>query len=216
MTENAKGTTEGKRVRLRSPNYPAILLQDAIEKARQLWDSEKRNAANVKVVAKHWGYNSVKSSGLLVSLAALKAFGLTQDTGSGDNRRVQLTDLAQKIILDARSVSPERDAAIRQAALQPKMHSELWNAWDQMPSDENLRHELIVKYHFNENTVGKFIEDYKETIRFAKLTKSDTVGAEVEDSEGKANGGRAISLTAPQHPPLPSLKPNMQEFVVPL
>lgn len=40
---------------------------------------------------------------------------------------------------------------------------------------------LIFDFKFNENTVDEFIKEYKETIRFAGLTNSDTVSPPGED-----------------------------------
>ena len=170
--------------RLRSPAYPGINLEMAIKRAQQFYDHEKRNAAPVSVALKHWNFKE-KSGGGMIAVAALKAFGLMADTGSGNKRNVQLTDAALRIILDQRQDSAEREAAIKAAAIRPKMHATLWKKWaTSLPSDDNLRHALVFDWKFNENTVGDFIKEYKDTIRFAKLSDSDTVSAGEDDIQG--------------------------------
>jgi hypothetical protein len=178
-TSNSKD--KQKAARLRSPNYPAINLETAIQRAQQFWENEKRNAANVTVATTHWGFKRPTSQSI-VTAAAVKSFGLFEDTGSGVDRKLKLSELALRIILDQRQTSPERDAAIKEAALKPTIHSKLWSRWGaQLPSDENLRHVLIFEYKFNENAVDSFIQEFKETIRFAKLSSSDTLSVVAED-----------------------------------
>src|SRR4051812_5063904 len=98
--ENGDQAADGKK-RLRSPAYPFISLKAAVERARIFYDKEKRNSANVQVAVKHWDYKA-KSSGGVQTVAALKAFGLMKDIGTGDARQVQLTELGLRIILDTR------------------------------------------------------------------------------------------------------------------
>jgi hypothetical protein len=174
-------TGNGKGRRLRSPSYPGITLEAALKLAKEFYNLEKRNTANIGVALQHWGFKP-KSSGGLVSVAALKSFGLLSDTGSGKDRKVQLTELALRIILDTRAESLERQQAIKEAALRPTIHSALWNKYGtNLPSDENLRHELIFDRKFNENSVGDFIKEYRDTIKLAKLVETDSISAGSED-----------------------------------
>lgn len=151
--------------RLRSPAHPIVDLKVALEKADEFYRLERRNAANPSVVLKHWGYEPKNSKAARV-LAALKQFGLMRETGE----KVQISDLALRILLDKRQDSPERQAAIREAALRPKIHASLKAEWPEtLPTDENLRHDLIFRWKFNENHVDKFIRQYRATLAFAKL-----------------------------------------------
>jgi hypothetical protein len=168
--------------KLRSPSYPGINLDDAIKRAQVIYDKEKRNAVNVKVAAEHWSM-SVKSSGALIAIAALKSFGLVRDEDEGQNRKIQLTELALRILLDTRPDSEERAAAVKRAALGPKIHADLWREYGaELPSDSNLEHALIFDHKFNPSAVGDFVREYKETIAFARLNSSDTLSQDPEDS----------------------------------
>jgi hypothetical protein len=178
---------QGKK-KERSPSYPGINLETAIARAKDLLDKEGQVPASVSVVASDWGMTE-KSSSTLVAISALKAFGLISDTGMGANRRLQVTDLARRIILDKRQDSQERSAAIKTAALNPKMHRTLWSKWgNNLPSEANMHHSLIFDHKFNANIIGDFIRLYKDTIRFAKLSESDKVTSEDGNNEEGGSG----------------------------
>lgn len=179
-------TEESKKKRLRSPAYPFINLEAAIKRAKTFYEREGRNAAPLTVTAKHWGYEP-KSSGSTQTAAALMSFGLMQDEGTGDKRKVKLSPNALRILLDTRTDSTEKEALIKQAALAPRIHQQIWGKWGATGvSDETLRHALLFEWEapFNENTVDGFIREYKDTIAFAKLTESDKVAP--EDGNGEA------------------------------
>jgi len=170
-----------KAARTRSPAYPAINLETAVKRAKEFYANEHRNPSTLTVVVGHWGF-AEKSSGGLTTAAALKSFGLMRDLEGTGVRKVQLTELALRIVLDERPDSRERAEAIKKAALLPKMHIFLWNKYGpELPSDANLRHELIFDWKFNENAVADFIQEYRQTISFAKLTESDKISISVED-----------------------------------
>jgi hypothetical protein len=178
----ASGEASAARKRTRSPAYPYVNLQEAIERAKQFHAREQRNAANTIVAGKHWGFTDGSSSGSQ-TIAALISYGLMQDEGTGDKRAVRLTNNALRILLDNRPDSQERDDLIRQAALSPKIHRQIWDKWETLPSDASLRHALLFEWEtpFNENSVDYFIKEFRDTIAFAKLSKSD----KIEGEDGK-------------------------------
>src|ERR1700736_3830256 len=87
MSDEPKGP---RKPRGRSPSYPAINLETAIQRARVLWETERQHAASVDTIVKHWGYKSLNGPAAL-SLAALKKFGLVEDEGAGPARTARLT-----------------------------------------------------------------------------------------------------------------------------
>jgi hypothetical protein len=195
MVESA---TANKPKKMRSPAYPGINLEIALKRARGLYDKERRNAVAYPVAVSYWGFGA-KSSGGLVSVAAMKGFGLVEDVERGaGGRSIKLTDLAFHILLDDRPNSQERAELIKQAALRPKIHASLWRKYGaELPSDSNLKHALIFDFKFNENTVDEFIKEYKETIRFAGIGASDTLSLLDEDKNngtdnGASDGGQAV------------------------
>lgn len=180
---------EDKKAITRSPSYPSTTLQEAIDKARTVWDHVKRNAVSTDKLPGYWKYGP-KSSGGRLTNAALKQFGLLEYVGSKKSGEVKLTELALKIILDSREPSPERDAAVKEAALKPAIYRELWTHWEgQLPSDDTIRTYLTLNKGFNEASVQGFITDFKKTISFAKLTPADTMsqagGGPDDEEEGE-------------------------------
>jgi hypothetical protein len=179
-------TVASKATRGRSPAYPFVPLGEALDRARQFFRIERKNSAPVHVAVKHWGYKE-KSSGGVQTIAALKSFGLMQDAGSGHERKVKLTDLGRLIVEDERIDSLERDDLIKRAALMPKIHATLWSRYrGDLPSHDNLRHELKTEFKFNPNVIDNFIDEYKDTISFSRLSNSDVLSSEVGGGGNKA------------------------------
>jgi hypothetical protein len=166
----------------RSPAYPGINLAQAIKRADEFYQEERRNPASFNAASAHWGYKPT-SSGALVTAAALKNFGLLTELDSGaGGRTFKISDLGMKIVADKRPESSERDAAIRQAALSPKIHRELWRKYNgNLPSDTELAHRLLWDWNFNENVIPVFVKQFRDTIAFAKLVESDKVSLGDED-----------------------------------
>ncbi|HEY4356411.1 MAG TPA: hypothetical protein VGN16_11735 [Acidobacteriaceae bacterium] len=173
----------------RSPTYPSINLQQAIKRAAEFYAAEGRNPASFRAAVKHWDY-SEKSSGALLTASAVKSFGLLDELDSSGGRTFQISALGLKIVADKRPESPERDTAIREAALRPKIHAEIWRRYNgQLPSDAELQFRLENDWHFNLNAINPLIRELRDTIAFAKLKASDKVGEEeVEGGEGEADG----------------------------
>jgi hypothetical protein len=200
MATSAKVTPleNDDRKRMRSPAYPYINLETAIKRAKEFYAKEQRNAAPLRVAVKHWGYEE-KSSGGTQTAAALISFGLLGDEGTGDKRKVKLTENALRIVLDTRVDSEDRSKAIRSAALTPKIHQQLWRKWgNNIPSLETLKHTLVLDWKppFNPAAVDGFIKEYKDTIAFAKPDSSATVPLadgdttpELEEEQGGGDKG---------------------------
>jgi hypothetical protein len=180
---NEQASDKGKKKEGRSPGYPAIDLPAALERVRTIMDKEKRNYANTATILNHWGYGSKSSQGFVV-LAALKKFGLLEDEGIGDARKMKLTDLAWRILIDDREESKERLEAIQEAALRPHIHRQIWDEYPGgLPSDENLRFRLLMEWkpRFTSGAVDGFIAEFRRTIAFAKLEKGDILSGHEKD-----------------------------------
>ena len=72
--------------RQRSPNYPGVDLEEAIEASQTLYQHFQRGEFTLEDAAKAWKYTSV-SGPVRVKLAALRQFGLI-DGKKGDNPRL--------------------------------------------------------------------------------------------------------------------------------
>ena len=129
-----------------------------------------------------------------------------QDSGRGTERRAGLTDLAADILL-APDDEPTRIQAIREAALGPQIHQELWDQFGRdLPSDSNLRYQLIRQRGFSESGADDLIGEYRRTLEFANLDGDDNItqtepvkSEKAEDnmspaSSGQRDGDRVVYL----------------------
>lgn len=165
-----------KKARTRSPAYPYLALPEALERTAQLRRAEGRHAVSVSVAMQHWGYKAESSTGYSC-IAALKKYGLVDEEGVGENREVRLSPLALALLLDGDAGSPERAAALRTAALNPRIHAELWERYGpELPSDQTLRRFLLLEKNFNEASVDEFVAEYRATIAYAGLSEPGAAG----------------------------------------
>lgn len=173
-----------KRHKGRSPAYPAISLDLAIERAQIIWDRERRHPAAIPVIQSHWGVKAGSGSAN-VAIAALKRFGLLSDDGQGERRTGRLTDLAVEILL---STDPDqadhRHNLIRTAALLPVIHHELWEKYGgALPSDANLIRELVMGRNFTHSGANEFISQFRKTLAYAGLDEQTPPSPPQEEHE---------------------------------
>jgi hypothetical protein len=194
------------RARHRSPNYPFINLEKAIDRARQIYDADRRHDVAVRVASeKRWEYKPGSSQGDQ-TVAALRAYGLVEVSGAGDKRMVRISDRAYRILANAQDATDR----IKDAALSPAIHAELWDKYgtEGLPSDDTIRNYLLFEREngrFNEDVVDSFIARFKDTISFAKLDSSDKVRAAVlgglNDEETHEGDNKVPMIQAPVQPP---------------
>lgn len=170
MSEEHGGTRKPKG---RSPSYPAINLEVALQRAQEVYARDRQHPTPVTGLPSYWGYRSLNGPASL-SLAALKKFGLLEDEGSRDARRARVTDLAVSIL--AHPDATQRKAAIEEAALRPAIHQEMWDRYGpSLPSDANLLWELTRDRGFTESGAKEFLREYKATIAYAELSEPTQV-----------------------------------------
>jgi len=172
---NNENQTE-KPKRKRSPAYPGINLQIALDFVRKLKEHQGEHPTHPQVVFQVWGYKG-HTGPAAVALAALNYFGLIDDEGTGEDRRVKISQLALSILWDNREDTSEHDEAIKKAALNPKMHKKIWEHFrgHLPPTDAGLRWYLLNDEKFSEGGADEFIRQFRHTISFAKLESSDKI-----------------------------------------
>lgn len=153
----------------RGPSYPWIDLEEAIAAIRKIYDYTKKAAAPTDaVVANALGY-SLKSSGGVKTIAALKAYGLIEES----DQNIKITDRAYRIIIDVAD-SPERKQAIKDAALSPKWYQTVFEKWGPDPP-ASTRSTLVLQHAFVPTTVDAFLNGYRQTIHFAGLSSTESL-----------------------------------------
>ncbi|MEU1808720.1 hypothetical protein O7622_08785 [Micromonospora sp. WMMD1076] len=189
-------STPARRTAGRSPSFPAINLETAVRRARELYERERQHPTPIQKIVAHWGYKGMTGPANL-SVAALKKFGLLTDEGKGAERRGRLTHLAVDIIANPNQSA--RNAAIKQAALMPSAHRELWDRYgNELPSDANLRWELVRQRGFTEGGAEDLIRGYKQTVAFAQLEASDRASrVDTDDTRGESDHETKSELHEP-------------------
>ena len=157
-----------KKRRERSPAYPAIDLETAIQRLEIVYERESRQPVPVSVLMEHWNFTPKSSYGLQ-TVAALLKYELMEDEGSGLDRSVKITDLGLSILFPEHE--SEKQTAIRKAALSPAIINDVWTHYEgQLPSDGTIKVYLIRQKGFNPRSVDDFIGIIRRTIDFSKPT----------------------------------------------
>ena len=158
---------------VRSPNYPAISLPEAIRRATMVFKQEQRHAADKEVIAKAIGYGGL-NGGSNVVISALTKYGLLELGGKGE--QLKLSGNALDILIHDTG-EHDRMRAVQEAAFTPSLFSELYDAYGRdIPSDHNLR-AFLLKRGFNQKTVDSVIRSYRDTIEFVNM---ETEGSNME------------------------------------
>lgn len=194
-TSNGKaksGTGGAKGVR--SPNYPVIDLEEAVQRIKMVYDKEHTHPTTRENLAKDMGYGSLNGSSASV-ISALSKYGLLEAVG---DEQYKISSEALDIVLHHRG-EPERVQAIQKVGFLPTLFSELRTAYgdnlDRLPSDHTIQAHLI-KRGFNPKTVGSAIRAYRDTMAFVnEETKglSTTEGDRKEESVHTSLGNQGTS-----------------------
>jgi len=165
----AEENSAGLSLNIRSVNYPYIPLQEAVMLAHKLWDDVQKAGVDIGTVGKAWNF-SEKSSGLRSSIAALRQYGLLDSTGWGETRKLKLSHRGLDIVTEQEG-SPKWLRAVAEAALAPKIYSEIFaNFPDGLPpTDHAIGSYLLREKDFNKNAVPTFITNLRANLRFAQL-----------------------------------------------
>lgn len=174
----------------RSPSFPFISLRKCVERTQALYENHRREPARLASVAASWGY-SPKSSGVLQTAAALKQFGLIDDLGSGEDRKIALTKLGHTILADARP--GVREAALKDAARSSTIIAEYLPRWvPNRPSDAHCVSELHLDRGFTEDAARSFLRIFDETVAYAELDEETRENSEVSQISGEDDVGEQL------------------------
>jgi hypothetical protein len=156
--------------RIRSPNYPALSLPDAIEKVAGIYRSVHTHAGPREVIAKAMGYAGLNGASA-TAISALRKYGLLEKAGE----EVKVSERALRIL---HPHSPaEKVQAVREAAGDPVLFSELTERFSGKAPNEDLLRNYLVRRGFAPGALTAVISAYRET--------SDMVARE---SEGHDSG----------------------------
>ena len=142
--------------RVRSPNYPALSLVEALDKVAGIYRQIHNHAGPREVIAKAMGYAGLNGASA-TAISALHKYGLLERSGE----EIKVSDRAMRIMHP--HAPAERAEAIRQAAFEPQLFAELNERFpDHMPNDELLRNYLVRK-GFAPAALTAVISAYRDT-----------------------------------------------------
>lgn len=143
--------------RLRSPNYPAISLREAIDRIQLLFGKAHTQLISREQAVEAMGYDGLHGASL-GAISALLKYGLLEKVDS----QVKTSDRAMSII--APHNDEERQAAIHNAAFGPPLFGEIHERFlGEIPNDDKLRTFLIRK-NFSSSALDRVVRSYRETM----------------------------------------------------
>lgn len=170
-----------KKTKKRSPNYPSISLPVALERLQKFYDEYNLHEVPISMVHELWGYEKL-SGATKQTVAALNYFGLVTVTGTGDSRKIQVSDTGYKILEE----SPDHKKLLVDALKNPEIYNKLLEKYKNtgIPHDNILKNYLVWDIGFNKNYVDYFIADFKESVEFANPNLQSIIETEeVEEAE---------------------------------
>jgi hypothetical protein len=160
----------------RGPAYPFIPLEKAVDRVQQVYDAGLSRQAFAPVsFYKAWGYEK-ESGNARQTMAALGYFGLLENRGRGKERKVELSRLARRIILDRVPNSTERLEALREAALMPTAYRKLFDQYGPtLVPDYAMETFLMRDLEYPQSGAKGVISGYRDTFAYARLADIDTM-----------------------------------------
>lgn len=145
---------------VRSRNYPALSLGEAIQRARILYEKEGRAKVDAGSAVKAWGYGSLNGASLRV-LSALRQYGLID----GSNEEIRLSERGLTLLLEP-NTSPEHGAALEAALTSPSLFQDVLAEYPEgLPSDAALVSYLVRKQGLGEAAAKSVVESLRESIQ---------------------------------------------------
>ncbi len=206
MASNNESTSE-KAGRHRSPNYPAVGLDEAVKRVRMLVEKDGKAGAPTEVAAKHIGFSGAHGTARAV-ISALRKFGLTSE----QRGRIVPTPLAIDILNFAPDHPRSRTAKVS-AVLSPNVYKQLFERYadsGNLPSAAAIRPELIADLGFNPKAVDAFLTDFVGSLVYAGLIDQRGVIIHSGDDSGGAASTSPTSVwqtvvhSTPQQSPMPA------------
>jgi len=100
----------------------------------------------------------------------MKYYALIEVQGEGDGRKIRVSDIAKRILLDEREDDSEKRALIREVALSPSAHRALFEEYGSgLASDGTVLHFLMFTKGYNREAARDLLEEFKQTASYVGL-----------------------------------------------
>ncbi|WP_336814031.1 hypothetical protein [Bosea sp. MMO-172] len=187
MTEGSGGKLDMPQQR--SPAYPYIALDLAVERAKRIHAAVREHAQPREVLAKAYG-KPATSSATIQTFATLLQYGLLENVAGPSGRKMRITPLAQGI-LNPHAPPEKVRAGLQKAALTPPIFAELWKHYGDA---EGLNDSVLLYYLTQErgHELGSVFTDkgaqdavrvYRASLSFAGISGGQNVQVSEADPE---------------------------------
>lgn len=166
--------------RKKSPRAPSIPLDEALDRALKAYDKERLHATPTDVVAQNIGYKGANNGAALSAIASLRYYGLLERPKEGF--------LAVSKDVESFRFAPSEDlrkSLLMQFVRNPPIFAELLDNYASgLPSDANLKHELIIQRGFAPATAETALLAFRRSVDFAGYFDTPTVVSDAgEDAD---------------------------------
>lgn len=183
--------------RVRSPNYPALSLPEAIDRLRGLHKEQQTTAEPREVVILHMGYSGVNGRSLK-ALSALIKYGFLETTGDD---RLRVSKRALSILFPDPDNPRAKNQALVDAAFAPVLFAKIFDRWKTKPTQASL-HSFLAHEGFNTNSVDTVARAFYDTFDLVESLVASygpnrtTAVDEQEEAEDEEEEGSMIEQGA--------------------
>lgn len=176
---------------VRSPSYPNMSLEDAVEAVRKVEQLYRGSAVDRTEAARLIGYTTL-SGPANKALAALASYGLVERAGKGEMR---VTKGAQAILHP--NDTTERNRYLVEAALSPELFQGLQERFPGIVPPEDGVRSYLSRLGFNQNAIRPAAKAYLETLSYLeKVGASVSHGAQPsEATESPLEDDEEVSMS---------------------
>lgn len=196
-----------KANRHRSPNYPSISLEEAIQKIRVIYDDHRKNPADREVFSKILGYKGLNGASAKV-ISSLSKYGLLEGSGTA----LRVSSIGEDLALH-RPGDPEFAKAVHIAVGSPTFFKELFLEYPEgLPTSDHSIEAALRKRGFHPQAVAPAIQTYRDTLDYeAKVT---TASEEPQPDADKESPQKDADGSTPPNAPAPP--PGQVSYSIPI
>lgn len=159
--------------RMRSPNYPAISLPQAIDLVGKLHSKNRTNSVDRETAAKDLGYTGLNGRTLKL-IAALSQYDLIDKSGKG-NVKVSKTAVDIMHGLDAETIK----FAVHHAGNAPPLFQRIFNRFEDGLPSQNAIKSYLIQEGFTDAAIEPVMKSFMETNDYlAQAGANDSYGQE--------------------------------------
>jgi hypothetical protein len=172
----------GNAKKLKSREYPAVNLRQAVEFARRIYEKDRWNEVPAAVSVRHLGYSGLHGKSRS-ALSALKKYGLVEYLSSGENLRIKLSDRSKRIFTPVRE--DETSEAIWEALSLPQINAEVLEKYPdwELPSQETFANVLERDFRMQHGAAQSYIADLCASLEFARSYKRNEEPTNSQDED---------------------------------